>query len=343
MKKFLKANVMCALVTITLVSMLFTGCTKTSDVPDAEKTGTTSTTSELKKVGILQYVEHHALDASRDGFIKALSDNGFVDGQNIKLDVQNAQADQSNLKTISQRFVQNKYDLILAIATPAAQSVASETKDIPILITAVTDAQQAGLVEKNEKPNTNVTGTSDIAPIEAQFDLMMKLLPNVKTVGVMYNSSEVNSKIQADIAIAYADKLGLKHEIGTVTSTNDVAQVTESVASKVDALYIPTDNTFASAIATVVKVANDKKVPIIGSEEGEVTGGALATVGIDYYKLGYKTGEMACDILNGKSKPQDMPIQTATNNDQVIINKSAFTTLGITIPADILSKAKIVE
>ncbi|HRY21591.1 MAG TPA: ABC transporter substrate-binding protein, partial [Flexilinea sp.] len=251
------------------------------------------------KIGVLQLVEHAALDAAYQGFVDALKEAGFEDGVNIEIDYQNAQADQSNLMTISERFVKNNVDLILAIATPAAQAVASATTTIPILFTAVTDPVAARLVESNEKPGLNVTGTTDAGPIDKQFALMKELFPDLKTIGIIYNSSEVNSEVQAKQAEEIAKEMGWEVKFGTITSVNDIEQVANSLAEKVDGFYAPTDNTIASAMPNLVKVAEEKKLPILGSEPGMVEGGALMTVGIDYYKLGQQTGKMAVKILKG--------------------------------------------
>ncbi|MDR1536871.1 MAG: ABC transporter substrate-binding protein [Clostridiales bacterium] len=295
------------------------------------------------KIGILQIVDHVALDASRQGFIDELANQGYVDGQNIQIDYQNAQGDQSNLKAMSQKLVSDKSDLILAIATPSGQSVAAETQDIPIVITAVTDPKDAGLVNSNEKPGTNVTGTSDMTPVALQLDLMLEVLPDVKTVGIMYNSGEVNSKIQGDLAVEKAAALGLQYEVATVTSTNDVAQVAESIASRVDVIYVPTDNVIASSMPLLTKITDEHSVPVIAGEEGMLEGGGLITVGINYYSLGLMTGEMAVKILKGESQPQDMPIQYL-DTSSIVVNKVVADRLGITIPQNILDSAeRIIE
>ena len=252
------------------------------------------------KIGILQLMEHDALDNARNGFLDALEEGGYAEGEKIVVDVQNAQGDQSNLKTMSQKFVNDKEDLILAIATPAAQSVAAETQEIPILATAITDYPEAGLVESNEAPNVNLSGTSDRTPVKEQFALLKQILPDVKKVGIMYNSSEANSEIQARSAIEACEDLGLEYQEGTVTNVNDIQQVVQSIVGEVDALYIPTDNTFASAIPLVVSITDVEKVPVICGENGMVKGGGLATVGIDYYKLGQQTGKMAIRVLEGE-------------------------------------------
>ena len=285
-------------------------------------------------IGIIQYMDHVALDNAREGFIEALKENGYVDGENIKIDYQNAQGDQSNLSTISDRFIKNKVNLVLAIATPAAQSIAGKTTEIPILGTAITDYVSAKLVNSNEAPGTNVSGTSDMNPIKEQIDLLVKLVPNAKTVGVLYTSSEDNSILQAKITRKAIEALGLKYVEVTVSSTNDVQQATQSIVGQCDAIYIPTDNTFASAMPIVNGVTVQSKTPVICGEAGMVEGGGLATLGINYRDLGYQTGLMAVKVLKGEAKPSDMPIETARGFD-FAINGTVAKEIGLEIPADL--------
>ncbi|MDD6187274.1 MAG: ABC transporter substrate-binding protein [Oscillospiraceae bacterium] len=285
------------------------------------------------KIGILQQLEHVALDNAREGFVKALEDNGYVDGENLVLDIQNAQSDQSNLSTMSDRLVNEKNDIILAIATGAAQSVAGKTKDIPILITAVTDPVDAGLAESMEKPNTNVSGTSDASPIKEQIELMLRLKPDTKVVGLMYTSSEDNSVLQINQVKAILDDMNLEYVEQTVTNSNDVQQAAQSIVKKCDAIYIPTDNVLASSMAIVGSEAVREKVPVICGESGMVMSGGLATLGIDYYNLGYQTGEMAIRVLNGEDITT-MQIETQKDYSYTI-NGDMADALGITIPAEL--------
>ena len=295
---------------------------------------TTKAAEETKSIGIIQYVEHVALDSAREGFIKALADNGFVDGENITIDVQNAQADQSNLSTISDRFVSNKVDLVLAIATPAAQSIAGKTTEIPIVGTAITDFVAAKLVNSNEAPGGNVTGTTDMNPIKEQIDLLVKLVPDAKTVGVIYTSSEDNSVVQAKIAKEAIEALGLTYTEVTVTNSNDVQQATQSIVEKCDALYLPTDNVLASSMPVIYGVTVESKTPVICGESGMVENGGLATLGINYYDLGYQAGLMGVKILKGEAKPSEMPIESATEFD-FAINGTVATEIGLEIPEDL--------
>lgn len=319
----MKKTVPIILLLVTIFVMAMVGCA-TNQTAENEK----------KTIGIIQYVEHNALDAAREGFIKALSDNGYVDGENIILDIQNAQADQSNLATISDRFVSNKVDLVLAIATPAAQSIAGKTKEIPILGTAITDYVAAKLVNSNEAPGGNVSGTTDMNPIKEQIDLLVKLVPDAKTVGVLYTSSEENSRVQAKIAKEAIEALGLTYTEVTVTNSNDVQQATQSIVDKCDAIYLPTDNIIASSMPVIYGITSQSKTPVICGESGMVENGGLATLGINYYDLGYKTGLMAIKILKGEALPATMPIESADKFD-FAINGTVAKEIGIEIPDDL--------
>lgn len=311
------------------------GGAKKADAPKADG-------KKLINIGIVQLVEHGALDAANKGFVDGLASRGYKENEKVKFDRQNAQADQSNLQTISQRFVNNKVKLICAIATPAAQTVANATKDIPIVGTAITDYVAAKLVKSNEKPGTNVTGTSDMNPVKEQIDLLTKLVPTAKTVGFIYTSSEVNSQIQVEMAKKACAAKGLKFAEATVSTVNDIQQAALSLKGKVQAMYIPTDNILASAMPTLVKITNEAKIPVIVGEGSQVKEGGTATLGIDYYKLGKQTGVMAADILDGKAKPADMAIQTQ-KDFEVVINQEQVKKLGIKVPEDILKKAKDVK
>ncbi|MDY2868727.1 MAG: ABC transporter substrate-binding protein [Mesosutterella sp.] len=293
-------------------------------------------------VGIIQMVEHQALDAANKGIVDQLAARGYKDGEKIKIDRQTAQADQSNMKNIAQRFVSANSAIIFAIATPAAQTVANTTKTIPIVGTAITDYKSARLVQSNEKPGTNVTGSSDMNPIAEQAQLLKEFVPNVKTVGVLYNSSEVNSEIQVDILKGEAKKQGFALKIATVSNVNDIQQAAHSLVGKVEAVYVPTDNVIASAIPTLLKVTNPAKLPVICGESNMVKAGGLATIGIDYYELGKVAGDMGADILDGKSKPAEMPIRYQKQY-KAIVNGKAAKELGIAIPESVKSKAEILN
>lgn len=298
----------------------------------------------MTKLGAIQLAEHPALDQSYEGFIAALKDGGYVEGENIKVDFKNAQGDPSNCESIATKFVNDKVDLILAIATNAAQAAANATKDIPIVLTAVTDPEYSGLVDTNEQPGGNVTGTSDLTPVEAQIDLLKELIPSAKNVAVMFNGAEDNSIFQAALAkTAIENKQMTYHEV-SVSELGQIQQVVESLVGKVDAIYIPTDNLLAEGMATVGMIANENKIPVITGEEGMCAAGGLATYGLSYYNLGYKAGEQAVAILNGEATPAETPIGYLPAEDCVLtINMETVKTLGITIPDDLLSKANKVN
>ncbi|MBP3887258.1 MAG: ABC transporter substrate-binding protein [Cellulosilyticum sp.] len=293
---------------------------------------------ENYKIGIIQLVEHSALDAAREGFIDGLIELGYEEGKNVTLDYQNAQGDQSNCQTIASKLVNDQDDLILAIATPAAQAVANTTKDIPILVTAVTDPADSKLVVSNEVPGGNVTGTSDLTPVKEQINLIPEIMPEAKKVGIVYCSSEANSKFQVELAKAEAEALGLEVVEGTVSNSNEIQQVVQSLVGKVDVLYIPTDNMLAAGISTVVGVTTPAKIPVICGEESMVTKGGTATYGINYYDLGKLTAKQAISILVDGKNPAEMPIEYCSDCN-LVLNEQAAADMGITLPQNLLDKA----
>ena len=298
----------------------------------------TTTSADVKNIGVVQLVQHDALDASNKGFVDGLKEKGYEDGKNIKIEQQNAQGEQANAQTICKQFVDAKKDLIFAIATPAAQAAYNSTKDIPIVFTAVTDPVKAEIAKDWKSSGTNVTGTSDKVPVDKQIELLKKLIPNAKTVGVIYSTSETNSVVQVDELKAAAQKQGLAvKEIG-VTTVNEINQNLASALGDIDVLYTPTDNTVASGYALVGKLCLEKNIPIIGAEEAVVTKGGLASIGIDYYKLGKEAGFKAAEVLGGK-KPSDVEITTLSDMS-FTINTDVAKKLNITIPSDIEANAK---
>lgn len=302
---------------------------------DAATTDTAST-DKVYKIGVCQLVQHDALDAAYNGFIDGLKEAGFEEGKNLKIDYQNAQGEQANCATIASKLVNDQDDLILAIATPAAQACANATSDIPIVVTAVTDPAESGLVDSNEAPGKNVTGTSDLNPITEQMDLLVKLVPDAKKVAVLYCSSETNSKIQADMAKIAGEAIGLEVIDATVSNSNEIQQVVQSLVGKVEAIYAPTDNIIAAGMATVAMVANENNLPVICGESGMVEAGGLATYGIDYYELGKLSGAQAAKILKGEATPADMPIEYLDASKlQTSVNEDVAKQLGIEIPADL--------
>lgn len=291
---------------------------------------------EVVNIGILQFMEHNSLNAAKDGFIAELEDAGYVEGDSVNFDVMNAQGDQSNLQSMSEQLSENN-DLMLSIATPAAQSLATVEQEKPILFTAVTDAVDAGLVESNESPGANLTGTSDMVPIEEQIQLLLSIIPDAETVGIIYNSSEPNSEIQADMAIEELKALDVTAQVSTVTTTNDVQQVLTSLASDVDALYIPTDNTLASTADTVGEIAMEYQLPVVAGATDQVEAGGLATYGINYEALGRQTAQMALDILENEASPDNLAVEQS-NDLELFINEDMADALGIDPDSISLSK-----
>lgn len=291
------------------------------------------------KIAVVQLMQHGSLDAANKGFIDALAENGYGPDK-IEVDQQNAQGDQSNLKSITARFKSADPALICAIGTPAAQSVANEITKTPIVGIAITDYVQAKLVKSDDAPGTNVTGASDKNPVSAPIDLAMKLLPDAKTAGLLYCSSEMNSEVQANEMKAYAESRGLAVETRTISSVNDIQQAAESLVGSVDFLYIPTDNVIASSVSTLTKVTDAAKIPVFAAYEQAAKEGALAAVSVDYYRLGKQAGAMAAKILKGEAKPETMPIETQKDLI-VVINQKSAEALGITIPEDVARTAQL--
>lgn len=312
-----------AFLTVLLsLGLILSGC--------AEKT-------EGPKIGVVQLVEHTALDASYQGFVDGLKEAGYEDGINLTIDYQNAQGEQANCVTIAQKLVNDQNDLILAIATPAAQAVVNFTDTIPVLVTAVTDPASAKLVNSNELPGTNVSGTSDLNPVDAQVRLIKRILPDAKKIAFLFCSSEENSYFQVGLAKKTADEIGLEYVDATVSSSNEIQSVVESLVGKVDAIYAPTDNMIAAGMATVAMVSTPAGIPVFCGEAGMVDNGGFATYGLNYYELGKQTAAMAVDILENGKNPAEMPIQYLEKCD-LAINMEAAEEMGIEIPADVLAE-----
>ncbi|MFW6264832.1 MAG: ABC transporter substrate-binding protein [Bacillota bacterium] len=294
-------------------------------------------------IGITQIVEHPALDAARQGFIDLLEENGYVEGENVKYDIQTAQGEIANTNTIAQKFALDNPDLVLAISTPSATAVANAIQDIPVLITAVTDPVDAGLVESAEKPNTNITGTNDMNPIKEQVELIQEIVPDLSSVGVIYNAGESNSVLQVNVVKEVAEDLGIKVVEAGIASSTEVLTAANSLVGRVDAIYVPTDNMVVSSIEAVVMVAEENNIPLIVGEESTIEKGALATLSINYYRLGRQTAEMALKIINGEAVPQDMAIESQ-NEYSLILNVDAAEAMGVVLTEDLLNKAdKIIE
>lgn len=303
---------------VGLALLALAGCSST----------TNSTDKETVKIGILQYMEHDSLTAAREGFVDELAKNGYKEGEKITIDYQNAQGDQSNLQTISEQLV-GENDLVLAIATPAAQSLATVSMEVPILFTAVTDPVSADLVDSIKKPGGLLTGTSDQAPIEEQVELLGQAVPQAKTVGILYTTSERNSEVQVEEAEKLLKKAGYQVMVKGISNTNDVQDAATSLMKDVDAVFVPTDNTVASTMTMIGDLSVQYQVPVIGGSTDMVDAGGLLTYGTNYDALGRQTAKMAIKVLEG-ADPAEVAVQYPKSVD-VHINEEMAKQLGIDI------------
>ena len=321
---------LCIMVLFSLIS-----CGNKEEKKETETKMETAQTEGAKKykIGIAQIVSHPALDQSREGFKDALKEAGM----DVEYDEQNAQGDITIANTIANKFVTDKVDLIFSIATPTTQAAVNATGSIPIVFTSVTDPEAAGLM----KPN--VTGSSDrVDNVAEQLDILKELKPDVKVIGVLYNSSEQNSVTQVELIKKVAEEKGIKVEEQAVTAVSELTQALDNLLSKADALYIPTDNLVVSNMPVVVERANAAKKIVIATDEGSVENGIFITKGIDYYQLGKEAGKMAAEILKDGKKPSDLPYKIS-ETVEIAVNKQTLEQLGIKLPEDVMSKAKFIE
>lgn len=335
-----KSLIITIIILITLVSGIGIYMTYSQNNIIANKHKTDDLPLENKElhIGLLQYTAHPSLDAIADGIVEALAENGYIDGETITFDFQNAQGDQSNLSSIANRFVANEVDLMIAIATPAALSLANATSDIPIILGAITDPENVGLVKSNDAPGGNITGVSDMTPIAQQLELIRTLQPDAKKLGIIYSSAEDNSILQGNMAEELAAAYGFETMTRTVFSTNDVAQVSQQLVIEVDAVWIPNDNIIASAFPSVIENSNAAGIPVYPAVDMMVTQGGLATLGLNQYEIGVQTGLMAVDLIEGKIETAIAPIHQASETD-LIINYETADLLGITIPDELKTVA----
>ncbi|MCA1029231.1 ABC transporter substrate-binding protein [Cytobacillus kochii] len=323
-------------------SMLLLGACGSSGADEASGSEGNEKEQEVVKIGITQIVEHPSLDAAREGFIAALKDAGYEEGKKLELDYQNAQGDANNNMSIAQNLVNGDNDLILAIATASAQSVVQSTKDIPILFTGITDPLSADLVKDLDNPGENVTGTSDTHPdaIKNTIASIKKFVPEAKTVGIIYNDGEANSIVNVENAKKALEENGLEYALTAISTSSEVKQAAESLVDRSDVFYIPKDNTVVSALESVITVANKEKIPTFVGESDSVERGTFSSYGFEYHDLGYKTGEMAIEILNGKN-PGDIPVGFP-DNLELIVNKSAAEKQGVELTDELLEGAKVI-
>jgi putative ABC transport system substrate-binding protein len=292
------------------------------------------------KIGITQIVTHPALDANRQGFIDQMTAEGFVEGKDVVYETKNAEGDMSLAATIAQQFVAEKVKLILAIATPSAQACVQAAKGtkIPIVFGSVTDPVAAGLVDSWDKPGDDVTGISDWADVTTQIQLILDIVPNVKKLGVVYNAGEVNSVVQVNELKSAAPNLGITSVVeATAPTTADVLTAAQSLVGRVDAIWVPTDNTVVAAFEAVVKTCEDNEIPLFAADTATVVRGAIGTPGIDYYELGKECGQVAARILRG-ANPADIPV-VKVQMTQLYLNPTAAQRMGVTIPQSVLDKA----
>ncbi|MFM0759615.1 tryptophan ABC transporter substrate-binding protein [Streptococcus suis] len=301
-----------------------------------------SASSEKVKIGVLQFVTHDSLDEIYKGIKAGLEEGGYSTTDNLEIDFMNAEGDQSQVQTMSKKLVDNGNELLIGIATPAAQGLANATTELPIIMGAVTDPVGANLVTDLKNPGGNITGVSDQTPVADAVSLIKEITPDAKTIGVLYSSNEDNSKIQVAEFKAAAEEAGYTVLEYAVASSNEIAATVEVASSKADVLFTPVDNTVASAFSTVVSVANKTKTPIFTSVEDMVEGGGIASVTLSQYDLGVATGKMAAKILDG-ANPADTPVQIF-NEGTVVVNQKVAKELGITLSDDVISKAsKVIE
>lgn len=307
-------------------------------------TGSSSGSSEgeeMYTIGISQFAEHGSLDNCREGFIQGLEEEGLAEGENLEIKVNNADSDTGTAAQIADTFVADKVDLICAIATPSAQAAYNSARntDIPVVYTAVTNPEEAQLADDEGMPVGAVTGTSDQLPVEAQLAMIRELLPEAKTIGILYTTSEANSAYSITQYEKYAEEYGFTLETAGVTNTSEVSLAAASLLDKVDCLTNLTDNTVVSALPTVLDQANEKNIPVFGSEIEQVKLGCLAAEGLDYVNLGIETGKMAAQILKGEAKAEDMEYELLTDSS-LYINQAVADNLGITVPDSMLQRAE---
>ena len=299
---------------------------------ESKSSGNAGTGSKKYRIGITQIVSHPALDSAREGFKAAFKEAGI----NAEFDEKNANGETTNSNLIANNFVSSKEDLIFAIATNAAQSASQATNDIPVVFAAITDPQSAGILKNN------VTGVSDRMDVKQQLELLKKIAPNTKNVGVIYNSSEQNSKIQVEDLKKAAKELGLNIVEKSVVQANEIPQAVDNLVREADTIYLPTDNLVASVVSLITDKATAAKKIVFGAEAAHVKGGALITQGVSYYEIGKEAGKMAIEILKNGKKPSEIKFKTMPLSE-IEVNEKTLAALGISLPEDVKSKAKMIQ
>lgn len=326
MKKILAAGL-----TAVMAMSMMTGCgSKKEESKD-----------KTYEIGILQFAEHGSLDNCREGFLKGLENEGIKEGENLKVTYKNSQADTATDNQIASNFASKKMDLVCAIATPSAQSAYNAVKDsdTPVVYTAVTSPEAAGFVDKDGKNIGNITGTSDMLPVEGQLKLIRQMMPKAKKIGILYSTNEANSKAAIEVYESLADKYDFEIVKQGISASADIPMAADSLIKKVDCISNLTDNLVVSNMQTYLAKANEAKIPVFGSEVEQVKLGCVACVGIDYVKLGEKTGEMAAKIIKGEAAAKDTEYETIKDGE-VIVNTAAAKKIGMTIDKDVQDQAK---
>ena len=328
----MKRKVMAVILTAAMTTAMAAGCSGPSD---SSGSGEDSYT-----IGISQFAEHGSLDNCREGFLQGLENEGIVEGENLTVEYQNAAADMGTASQISDAFVSDKVDLICAIATPTAQSAynAAMDSDIPVVYTAVTDPVAAELADEDGNPVGNVTGTSDELPIKEQLEMIRQMLPDAEKVGIMYTSSEANSISALETYKELAGDYGFEIVESGISTTADISLAADDLISQVDCITNLTDNTVVASLPTILEKANEKGIPVFGSEIEQVRIGCLAAEGLDYVALGEQTGEMAAKILKGEAEASEMPYETITEPG-FYVNMKVAENLGITVPDELSQSA----
>ncbi|WP_406732959.1 ABC transporter substrate-binding protein [Vibrio scophthalmi] len=292
-------------------------------------------------VAVSQIVEHPALDATREGLIDGLKARGYEQGKNLEFDYKTAQGNPAIAVQIARQFVGERPDVLVGIATPTAQALVAATRDIPVVFTAVTDPVGAKLVNQLEQPGKNVTGLSDLSPVAQHVELIKELLPDVKTIGVVYNPGEANAVALVNLLKESAQQHGLEIVEATALKSADVQSATQVIAAKSDVIYAATDNTVASAFEGMIVAANQSKTPVLGGATSYVEKGAIAALGFDYYQVGVQTAAYVADILEGKA-PGTLDVKVAKGSD-LVVNTQVAQDLGIEIPQSVLERATSVK
>lgn len=333
----MKKKVLAGLLTVVMTAAMVTGCAGSKSSSESSDDGAEK---ESYTIGISQFAEHGSLDNCREGFLAGLEEEGIVEGDNLTVDVQNSAADMGTAGQIANGFVSDKVDLICAIATPSAQSAYNAAMDaeIPVIYTAVTDPIAAELAADDKTPVGEVTGTSDKLPIEEQLEMIRTMLPDAKKLGIMYTTSEANSVSAIAEYKELVGEYGFELVEKGITSTADIALAADDLLGSVDCITNLTDNTVVASLPTIIEKANEKNIPVFGSEVEQVKIGCLAAEGIDYIALGKQTGKMAAQVLKGEKKASEMQFETITEPGFYVNNKVAQN-LGITVPDELLESA----